>query len=69
MKATLEFDLSEEKETYLNALNADSYKRVLQEFDQHLRNLSKYYDHETVEIQTLRDHLHYKLDEFEVTLW
>jgi hypothetical protein len=61
MKATIEFDLTEEQELFNDACNGHKYKYVLDKLDQEMRSILKYgektqevYD----EIQKLRDILY-----------
>lgn len=61
MKATLEFNLPEEKEEFDTAVNANAYRSVLCEFDGQLRKILKYEESITDEmkgtLQGLRDTL------------
>lgn len=58
MKATLIFNLPEEKEDHLDALRGSSLKWAIEEFDQWLRQLRKYQDKEVVDIDEARAKLH-----------
>jgi hypothetical protein len=54
MKVTLEFTLPEEKEDYELAINGHVYKRAIDEFDEKLRQLWKYQDQKSLDIQEAR---------------
>lgn len=55
MKAVLTFNLPEESEEHLTALNGWRYKLVLEQLDNNLRSLIKYENKETILIQDVRD--------------
>lgn len=57
MKAILEFNLPEEAEDHLHALNGIKYKIALDELDEWLRKLSKYEDKRGVKIDDVREKL------------
>ena len=53
-KATLEFNLPEEKEEFDTAYKGHIYKQTIEELDNWLRALSKYEDKEQVYIDAVR---------------
>lgn len=57
MKATLEFDMIEEREQFNDAVNGTAYSSVVDELFKWLRNLDKYSDRETVLIEEVEDKL------------
>jgi hypothetical protein len=61
MKATLEFDLPEERQDHLDAINGTRWKILLSDFDRTLRNYSKH-GHQFVDVDDclikLREELH-----------
>lgn len=66
MKATMEFDLYEERDEFDEAVNGRKYKMVLWNMDQYLRGKLKYEDlPEGVEdaLQKTRDKLHELADD------
>lgn len=71
MKAILEFSLPEESEDYSNAMEGSSFKFLLQDFDNLLRQKLKHEDR-TDEInallQELRDYLHESARERNITI-
>jgi hypothetical protein len=54
MKVILEFTLPEEKEEYDLAMSGHVYKRAVDEFDDRLRQLWKYQDQKSIDIQEAR---------------
>ena len=65
MKATLEFNLPEEHDEHLNALQGLSWQMVLFEIDQELRSTVKYEDSEQDAdyAQKIRDMIYEKMNE------
>ena len=65
MKATLEFNLPEEHDEHLNALQGMSWQMVLFEIDQELRSTVKYEDseHNADYAQKIRDMIYEKMNE------
>ena len=63
MKATLEFNLPEEHDEHLNALQGLSWQMALYEVDQHLRSIVKHGDdlHKGEWAQEIRDLIYDKL--------
>lgn len=57
MRATIRFNLPEESEDHKLALKSGKLRSVITEFDNWLRNLSKYENKTTVEIQEVREKL------------
>lgn len=60
-KAILEFNLPDEEEAHKHALNAWSYLRVLEEYDNYLRNRLKYEElpnEVSTALQNARDELY-----------
>lgn len=64
MKATLTFDLPEEREEFELATRAAAFMLVLHDFDQHLRSQMKYNDQLSAEQFKIYDDLRSKLHEF-----
>ena len=65
MKATLEFNLPEEHDEHLNALQGLSWQMVLFEIDQELRSTVKYEDSEQDAdyAQKIRDLIYEKMND------
>jgi SMC interacting uncharacterized protein involved in chromosome segregation len=63
LKVILEFTLPEEKEEYDLAMNGHVYKRAIDEFDEKLRQLWKYQDQKSIDIQEARKMLHEIVEE------
>ena len=65
MKATLEFNLPEEHDEHLNALQGLSWQMVLFEIDQELRSTVKYEDSEQDAdyAQKIRDIIYEKMND------
>jgi len=65
MKATLEFNLPEERQDHLDAINGTRWKILLSDFEQTLRNYVKY-GHQFVDVDDclikLREELHQDID-------
>lgn len=57
MKAILEFNLPEEEDNHLYALNGIKYSIVIDELDNWLRAKVKYEDQETIGIDEVREYL------------
>lgn len=53
MKATLEFDLPEEKEDHCDALKGSEWKWAVDDIINYLRNETKHVDHTVEEYNTL----------------
>lgn len=73
-KLTLEFDTTEEQEEYYNAINGGSYRYLLQDLDNWLRDITKYNSfNNTPEEQEfaykVRDKLRELLEEEGLKLW
>ena len=66
MKATLEFNLPEDKENFEFATNGFNYYMALSEMDQWLRSEYKYNDKE--EMYAVREKLNYFINENNVTI-
>lgn len=64
MKSTLEFNLPEEKTELVDALNGTSYNIVINQFDNWLRQLYKYENKRTVDIELARQKLRELTDEY-----
>ena len=58
MKGILKYNLPEEQEEFLTAQNGSTYKLILWELDQWLRNKIKYEDIDNIKTQEVRDKLH-----------
>jgi hypothetical protein len=54
VRATLTFDLPEEREDLMDALNGSHYRSALEDIDQRLRSLSKYGGKARVDIDEVR---------------
>jgi hypothetical protein len=54
MKAILEFNLPEDAEEHLDAINGTSYKLALSEMDNHFRHRLKYEEHPREVIEALQ---------------
>lgn len=67
MKATLTFNLPEESREHHAALEGLSLAVAVAEFDDRLRNMVKYEDKDTIEIDAVRDLLRECLAEYSVT--
>ena len=67
MKATLEFDLPEEAEEFRVACDGATWKAVVWDFDQWLRNQIKHCDRE--DLQEVQDMLHEIKDDHGVKLY
>jgi len=73
-KLILEFDTIEDQEDYYNAINGGSYRYLLQDFDNWLRDIVKYNSYKnTPEEQEfaskVRDKLYELLEEENLKLW
>jgi len=73
-KLKLEFDTIEEQEDYYNAINGGSYRYLLQDLDNWLRDITKYNSYNnTPEEQDfaskVRDKLYDLLEEETLKLW
>ena len=73
-KLKLEFDTTEEQEEYYNAINGGSYRYLLQDLDNWLRDITKYNSYNnTPEEQDfaskVRDKLYDLLEEETLKLW
>lgn len=73
-KLKLEFDITEEQEEYYNAINGGSYRYLLQDLDNWLRDIVKYNAYKnTSEEQEfaskVRDKLYELLQEDNLKLW
>lgn len=55
MKAKLEFNLPEEETDLRTALNGNKWESVLWHLDQKLRNIEKWENKETIDIDKVRD--------------
>ena len=55
MKAILKFDLPDEAEEHLNAINGTMYKMCLSDIDTWLRRLEKYEEIESIDVSGARD--------------
>jgi hypothetical protein len=67
MEAILKFNLPEETEEHLTALNGGKYKCILSDMDNWLRAKYKYEDQETVTVEESRAKLRELMQEYEVT--
>lgn len=66
MKAVLEFNLPEESEEHLNALNGVKYRAVLDELDNELREQWKYQDKQLISIEEVRSLIRELKDEYNI---
>jgi hypothetical protein len=72
MKALLQFNLPEEKSDHLDALNGSSFKYILQDFDNLLRQKLKHGDHPdevSLVLQELREYLNGAVNERGMSIW
>ena len=71
MKAILEFNLDDpfEREQHENMLKAEQYIECLREFDNELRNLSKYHNVEEIGVDDVRSKLSTILDRRGLSIW
>ena len=53
-KATLSFNIPEEREEFEAAVHGGEYKDVIYQIDMRLRNMEKYEDKETITIEDAR---------------
>ena len=69
MKATLTFDLPEENEEHMNAVQGGSYKAALSELDQRLRAKTKHSEDPSPVYDEVRDWLHEIMGDYGVGLY
>ncbi len=62
MKAILEFDLPNDSELHLDAINGPLWKSLAWEFDTWLRNKIKHGDPEATTYQAIRDSFHAEME-------
>ena len=58
MKAILEFELPQDQEDHLTALNGAAWRDVVWDLSQLLRNQAKYTDKESIPIEEIRSELY-----------
>jgi hypothetical protein len=72
MKATIEFNLPEDKYEWENAIRADAMYLALWDLSQELRSMWKYQQYKTEEeyaiVETIRDKFHEILSEHNINL-
>lgn len=65
MKATLEFDLPDEKYEYSLAVNGDKCRSVINRIYELLRKRRKYEDQITINIEELESFMRYELADYD----